>query len=62
MYFIIKHTANGYIEENNGNKYLMLVPADESKSKLNEYEKYGEKSKVLSYQYLITQMIMNKNI
>ena len=30
---------NGYFEEINGNKYLMLVPTDESKQKINKLEK-----------------------
>ena len=32
--YLIINTANGYIEENNKNKYLTLVPTDESKGKL----------------------------
>ena len=30
---------NGYIEESNGNKYLTLIPTDESKDTLKKYEK-----------------------
>ena len=33
---------NGYFEEINGNKYLMLVPANESKGKIKKYEEYEE--------------------
>ena len=33
LYFIIDK-VNGYIEENNGNKYLTLVPTDERKDAL----------------------------
>ena len=29
---------NGYFEEINGNKYLTLVPANESKEKIKKYE------------------------
>ena len=29
---------NGYFEEINGNKYLMLVPTSESKEKIKKYE------------------------
>ena len=29
---------NGYFEEINGNKYIMLVPANESKEKIKKYE------------------------
>ena len=29
---------NGYFEENNGNKYLTLVPTNESKEKIKKYE------------------------
>ena len=31
------NNANGYIQESNGNKYLTLVPLDESKYKLKIY-------------------------
>ena len=30
---------NGYFEEINGNKYLTLVPTNESKGKIKNYEK-----------------------
>ena len=30
---------NGYFEEINGNKYLTLVPTNESKEKIKNYEK-----------------------
>ena len=33
LYLIIKK-INGFIEENSGNKYLTLVPTDESKDTL----------------------------
>ena len=29
---------NGYIEESNGNRYLMVVSTDESKETLKKYE------------------------
>ena len=37
MYFIFRN-VNGYFEENNGNKYLTLVPTNESKEKIKKYE------------------------
>ena len=30
---------NGYFEENNGNKYLTLVPTNENKEKIKKYKK-----------------------
>ena len=36
LYFIIAH-ANGYIEENNGNKYLIFHSTDENKELLKKY-------------------------
>ena len=33
----INNEINGYIEESTGNKYLMLVPTNESKSTLKIY-------------------------
>ena len=38
LYFII-NKMNGYFEEINVNKYLTLVPTNESKEKFNKYEK-----------------------
>ena len=46
LYFIICN-INGYIEESNGNKYLTLVLADESKDKLENYEEIYSKIKDL---------------
>ena len=34
--YLIINKVNGYIEENNGNKYLMLVPTGKSKDILKE--------------------------
>ena len=34
---------NGYFEEINGNKYLTLVPTDESKEKIKKYEELWSK-------------------
>ena len=38
---------NGYIEESNGNKYLTLVPTDESKDTLKSMKNCGVKSEIL---------------
>ena len=40
----ITNKINGYIEENNWNKYLTLVPTDESKDLLKKYENYETNS------------------
>ena len=37
LYFIFEQ-VNGYFEEINGNKYLMLAPINESKDKIKKYE------------------------
>ena len=37
MYLII-NKVNGYFEETNGNKFLTLVPTNESKEKIKKYE------------------------
>ena len=37
LYHILKY-VNGYFEEINGNKYLTLVPINESKEKIEKYE------------------------
>ena len=58
LYLINK--INGYIEERNRNKYLVLVPADESKDTLKKYEELWSKMKISSDQKLIAYMIMMK--
>ena len=60
LYFIIDK-INGYIEESNGNKYLMLVPIDESKDTLKNMKNYETKSEILLDQYLMTQTTVMKN-
>ena len=45
VYFII-NKVNGYFEEINGNKYLTLVPANESKEKIKNMKNYGVKSEI----------------
>ena len=44
MHLIIKY-AIGYSEENNGNKYLTLIPAEKNKNKLKNYAKIWSKIK-----------------
>ena len=38
--------VNGYFEEINGNKYLTLVPTNESKEKMKNMENCGVKSEI----------------
>ena len=40
---LIINKINGYIEESNENKYLTLVPTDESKDTLKRYEELWSK-------------------
>ena len=43
--YLLINKVNGYFEEINGNKYLMLVLTTESKEKIKKYMKnYGVKS------------------
>ena len=42
LYFMF-NKMNGYFEENNGNKYLTLVPTNESKEKIKKYEELWRK-------------------
>ena len=41
------NNKNGYIEESNRNKYVTLIPTDESKDKLETYEEICSKIKDL---------------
>ena len=36
--YLIVNKINGYIEESNGNEFLMLVPTNESKYTVKKYE------------------------
>ena len=40
---------NGYFEETNGNKYLTLFPANESKEKIKRYEELWSKIRDLIF-------------
>ena len=44
LYFIIDKIS-GYIEESNGNKYLTVVPPDESENTLRKYEELWNKTR-----------------
>ena len=41
--YLIFSKVDGYFEENNGNKYLTLVPTHESKEKIKKYEELWSK-------------------
>ena len=43
--YLIMNKVNGYFEEINENKYLTLVPTNESKEKTKKYEELGIKYK-----------------
>ena len=60
--YLIINNANKSIKESNRNKYLTLVSTDESKDKLEKYEKNGAKLKILLDQQIITEVDMMKNI
>ena len=64
LLYLIFQYLNGYFEEINGNKYLTLVPTNESKEKIQKYEKLWIKIKDLirSMTKTIMFMIMMKNI
>ena len=45
--YLIFGKVNGYFEEINGNKYLMLVPTNERKTKIKKYGELRSKIKDL---------------
>ena len=61
LYLVFRY-VNGYFEEINGNKYLTLVPTNESKGKIKKYEELWIKIRDLIRLILKTLMIMMKNI
>ena len=44
--YLIFNKVNGYFEKINGNKYLTLVPTNESKEKIKNMENCGLKSEI----------------
>ena len=53
-FYLIINKRNGYIKESNGKKYLMLVPNDENKDTLKQYEELGN-----NFRYLIKSITNN---
>ena len=45
--YIIFNKLNGYIEDNNGSKYLTLIPFDENKKAIKNIKEYGMKLSIL---------------
>ena len=45
--YLIINNVNGYFEEINKNKYLILVSTNESKEKIKKYEELWSKIRVL---------------
>ena len=41
--YLMFNKMNGYFEKNDGNKYLTLVPTNESKGKIKKYEELWSK-------------------
>ena len=54
--YLIFIKANWYLEEINGNKYLTLVPNNESKEKFKKYEEL-----MIKIKYLIRSMTKNSD-
>ena len=44
--YLIFSKVNGYFEETKGNKYLRLVPTNESKEKIKDMKNDGVKSEI----------------
>ena len=59
LYIISKNViVNGYVQENNGNKYMALVSTDETEDKEKNYEEKWNKLKALLDKQITAQMIM----
>ena len=59
--YLIFNKVNGYFEEINKDKYLMLVPTNESKE-IKNMKNYEVKSEIELVQHLKTHIIMMKNM
>ena len=59
--YLIFNKVNGYFEEINKDKYLMLVPTNESKE-IKNMKNYEVKSEIELVQYLKTHIIIMKNM
>ena len=62
LLYLLFNRINGYLEEINGNKYLTLVPTNESEEKMKKYEELWIKIRDLIRSVAKHQMIMNKNM
>ena len=60
--YLLIDKISGYIEESNENKYLTLVPTDESKDILKTHEELWTKIRDLVRSNIITQTIIMKSI
>ena len=60
--YLLIDKINGYIEESNENKYLTLVPTDESKDILKTHEELWTKIRDLARSNIVTQTIIMKSI
>ena len=60
--YLLINQINGYIEESNENKYLTLVPTDESKDILKTHEELWTKIRDLARSNIVTQTIIMKSI
>ena len=54
---LIIYKIIGYIEENNGNKYLTLIPCDKNKNSLKSMNNHCVKSDILLDQELTASLI-----
>ena len=60
--YLIINKVNEYFEKINGNKYLMLVPTNESKEKIKKYEELWSKIKDLLRTYTKNSDDFDENI
>ena len=64
--YLIFNKVNGYFEETNGNKYLMLVPTNESKEKIEKYKelliKIRDPVKSITIQFMRIKSILDDEL
>ena len=64
--YLIFNKVNGYFEETNGNKYLTLVPTNESKEKIEKYKelliKIRDPVKSITNQFMRIKSILDDEL
>ena len=60
--YLIRGEVDGYIEENNGNKYLTFASADKNQKVLEKYKKLWDEINIIPKQEVPANLVNTKKI